>query len=275
MLADVSATLPPATGSRRGHPLVAAAIVGVVAGFLAGLFGVGGGILIVPGLVLVLHLDQRLAHGTSLAAMIPISMASLVTYALHGNVDWGVAAYLAVGAMAGAVLGTRLLHVVPERLLGFAFATVLVVTAVRLYLETSPGTPHGLDVGTITALLVTGSVAGLLAGLLGVGGGLVLVPALVVLFAIAPAVAKGTSVAVIVPTALIGTWRNRSRNNADLRVATVVGLGGVVSAVAGASVADVLSDDLSNGLFALLLLVVAIRMIWVLVRRPVREIATR
>ena len=68
--------------------LAAILAVGVAAGFLAGLFGVGGGILIVPGLVLAAGMDQRLAHGTSLAAVLPISMASLLTYAAHDNVDW-------------------------------------------------------------------------------------------------------------------------------------------------------------------------------------------
>ena len=82
------------------------AVVGLLAGFLAGLFGVGGGILIVPGLVLGAHMTQRLAHGTSLAAVVPISVASLVTYAAHDNVDWSVAAWLAVGAVAGALIGT-------------------------------------------------------------------------------------------------------------------------------------------------------------------------
>jgi uncharacterized protein len=91
--------------------------VGVLAGFLAGLFGVGGGILIVPGLVLAAGMDQRLAHGTSLAAVLPISLASLVTYATHGNVDWSVAVWLSIGAVGGAVIGTRLLNVLAHRTL--------------------------------------------------------------------------------------------------------------------------------------------------------------
>ena len=65
--------------------LVAILAVGSAAGFLAGLFGVGGGILIVPGLVIAAGMDQRLAHGTSLAAVLPISVASFATFHAASN----------------------------------------------------------------------------------------------------------------------------------------------------------------------------------------------
>ena len=67
-------------------------VVGLAAGFLSGLFGVGGGVLMVPGLVLVLGMGQRLAHGTSLAAIVPIAVAGVAGYALAGEVDWLAAA---------------------------------------------------------------------------------------------------------------------------------------------------------------------------------------
>ena len=79
------------------------AAVGVLAGFLSGLFGVGGGILIVPGLLLVAKMEQKNAHGTSLGATLPISAASLLTYWNHGNVNWAVALPLAIGAILGAI----------------------------------------------------------------------------------------------------------------------------------------------------------------------------
>jgi uncharacterized protein len=268
MLGRVSSTTgpaAPAVGPHR-HALLATVVVGIVAGFLSGLFGVGGGILIVPALVLALKMDQRLAHGTSLAAVLPISVASLLTYTAHGNVDWAVALFLTIGAVAGAVLGTRWLHALPERTLGFAFATLLVVTAVRLYVDTDASGRGDLTVAMALVLVAVGLVSGILAGLLGVGGGIVMVPAMVVGFAIAPVVAKGTSLAVIVPTAIMGTWRNRKRRNADLKVAAVVGVAGIVSAVGGAALSDRISDDLSNALFAVLLLVMAARMVFGLVR---------
>ena len=93
-----------------------------------------------------------------------------------------------------------------------------------------------------------------------------MVPAMILLFGIPPVVAKGTSAAVIVPTAVMGTWRNRLRGNADLRAAAIIGAAGIVTAALGSIVADKMSAELSNVLFAALLVVVAGRLLWQLQR---------
>jgi uncharacterized membrane protein YfcA len=243
------------------------AAVGLVAGFMSGLFGVGGGILIVPALVVLLGFGQRLAHGTSLAAVLPISIASLIGYVVHGNVDWTVGALLAAGAVAGAVVGTHFLHRLPHDTLAIGFAMLLLATAARMILDHSDAAGRSpLSVVGGVALVGFGFVTGVLAGLLGVGGGIVMVPLMVIGFGMPSVLAKGTSLAVIVPTAVMGTVRNRSNRNSDLRVATVVGLSGIVSAFAGGLVSDVMSESLSKVLFSLLLTVVALRMVFQLVR---------
>jgi uncharacterized membrane protein YfcA len=249
--------------------VVPVVLVGVLAGFLAGLFGVGGGVLIVPGLVLAAGMDQRLAHGTSLAAVLPISITSLITYASHGNVDWYVALWLAIGAMAGAVIGTRLLHVIPHRTLGLLFSAILIISAVRLFIAADADGRGDVTAAGAIALLVLGLVTGILAGLLGVGGGIVMVPAMILLFGISPVVAKGTSAAVIIPTAVMGTWRNRKKGNTDLRAAAIIGVAGIVTAAIGGTLADKMSDTVSNVLFATLLLIVAARLLWQLHRERV------
>ncbi len=266
-MAGRAATAPSAPVSAgRTAPIV----VGVLAGFLAGLFGVGGGLLVVPALVMATAMSQRLAHGTSLAAVVPISLASLVSYVAHDNVDWTVTLWLAIGAVGGAVVGTKLLHVLPHRTLGLAFAAVLLASAVRLFIATDATGRDELTVLGAVVLVAIGVVTGIVAGLLGVGGGIVMVPAMILLLSIPPVVAKGTSAAVIVPTAIMGTWRNRRTGNADMRAATIVGLSGVVTAVLGGYLADKMSDDLSNILFATLLVLVAARLLWQLhrERRP-------
>ena len=261
----------PTTSPMTMDRLVKAVLVGLVAGFLAGLFGVGGGILMVPALVMVMHLDQRLAHGTSLAAVVPIAVASTLSYAISGEVDWAVAACLVAGALAGAVVGTHLLRFLPERVLGMAFATLLVVTAVRLVLDSSDAVGREpLGAAGVVVLVLSGLIAGILAGLLGVGGGIIMVPVMVVGFDMSAATAKGTSLAVIVPTAMIGTWRNLRNRNADLPVALVAGLAGVVSAFLAGLVSVDMSESLSNALFATLLIVVAIQMSWKLWRERSR-----
>jgi hypothetical protein len=245
-----------------------AALVGVAAGLLGGLFGVGGGLIIVPGLVGFAHMERRLAHGTSLAATLPIALASLVTYLAHGNVDWPVALFLAIGAIAGAIVGTQLLHVIPKNVLVMVFVITVLATATRLLISSDSTGRAELTIVSALLLVLVGFFTGTLAGLLGIGGGVIMVPAMVVGLGMVPALAKGTSVAVIVPTSIMGTIRNRKKANADIHVAAVVGSCGAVTAVIGATISDRMSDSLSNIMFAALLLFVAITQLLSLRSRP-------
>lgn len=235
-----------------------AAIVGAAAGLLGGLFGVGGGLIIVPGLVSLAKMERRLAHGTSLAATLPIAAASLLTYLSHGNVDWAVAFFLAIGAIAGAIVGTQLLRVIPKNLLVIVFVITVLATATRLLLGSDTSGRVDLTIPMALLLVVIGFITGTLAGLLGIGGGVIMVPAQVVVLDMVTVIAKGTSVAVIVPTAIMGTIRNRKHANVDIRVAAVVGGFGVVTAVIGGTISDRLSDGVANAMFAALLVFVAI-----------------
>lgn len=113
----------------------------------------------------------------------------------------------------------------------------------------------------VLALVAIGLTAGLLAGVLGVGGGVVLVPAMVLLLAFDQHVAQGTSLLVVIPAALAGSWTNHRRGRFRLRDAGVLAAGGIVGAGIGSFVALGFDDQLLRRLFALLLLVLGIRML--------------
>lgn len=236
-------------------------VVGLGAGFLSGVFGVGGGILVVPGLMMFVRMEQRRAHGTSLAAVLPIAVASLVTYWAHDHVDWPVALWLSIGALAGAFVGASLLAIISKRNLALVFAIVLAIVGIRLFFTVSGDGRGEITVLVALAYVLLGLVTGALSGLLGIGGGAIMVPIMAVLFGIPSVIAKGTSLAVIIPTALMGTVRNRSNANVDITAAVVVGVTGVVMAVVGAWVSARMSDAVSNALFAVLLIAVAVRML--------------
>jgi uncharacterized protein len=106
--------------------------IGVVAGFFGALFGVGGGIVIVPLLVLLCAFDQRRAAATSLAAILLSSIAGAVTYAFHGDVKPGAAAVIGIPAVIGVVFGTTLQQRIPVQRLSYAFAILLGAVGVRL-----------------------------------------------------------------------------------------------------------------------------------------------
>ena len=114
---------------------------------------------------------------------------------------------------------------------------------------------------TLVILLAVGVAAGFLAGLLGVGGGILLVPAMVLLLGFDQHVAQGTSLVVIVPAALIGTWTHYRRGTIRPRDALLVAAGGVIGAAIGSLSALSIDDELLRRLFALVLLATAIRML--------------
>ena len=106
--------------------------IGLGGGLLSGLLGVGGGIVMVPLLVLWASYAQREAHAMSLGAIIPISIAGIATYGIAGEVRYGTALALAVGSVAGAPIGARLLVRIDERLLKIVFGLFLVGVAVLM-----------------------------------------------------------------------------------------------------------------------------------------------
>jgi len=108
-------------------------------------------------------------------------------------------------------------------------------------------------------LVLIGLVAGFCSALFGVGGGIIIVPVLVVLFAVPDAIAKGTSLLVIIPTAISGTFVDLRNDNVDTRVAAIVGLTGAGAAYAGSKLATHIGAHLSAVLFATLLLLVSVR----------------
>ena len=234
---------------------------GIGAGLLSGMFGLGGGIIIVPGLMFALKMDQRLAHGTSLGGVFLISCASFMTYWTHDEVDWHVVLWLALGSVCGSLIGARLLATLSKRTLTISFISVLVIAGVRMFFKIDASGIMVIDAATAAWLVFIGVIVGALAGMLGIGGGLMTVPILVVLFHVSPALAKGTSLAVVIPTAFTGTLQNFRNKNADLSAAGIVSITGIFSAIGGSWLATRMDDVLSNFLFAVLLIFIAGRML--------------
>ena len=110
-------------------------LIGLVAGFFSALFGVGGGIVIVPLLLLVSGWDLRAASGTSLAAIGIMASAGVVTYVIHGDVKPVYALLVGVPAAIGAAGGATLQQRLPVRTLSFLFAGLLAAIAIRMLLQ--------------------------------------------------------------------------------------------------------------------------------------------
>lgn len=236
--------------------------VGLFAGLLSGMFGVGGGIVIVPMLVLVLAYPQRLASGTSLAAIIPAASVGVISYALSDDVAWIPALILAAGAVIGAQIGTWLLPRVPVRALQFGFAAFLIVVIVSLFLVIpSRDEPFDLSVAVVLGLIGLGLATGVLSGLLGVGGGIIVVPALMLLFGTSDLIARGTSLLMMIPTALSGTFGNVRRKNVNLLGAALVGGAACTTTALGAFITKSIDPFSANIIFAVFLFFITVQII--------------
>jgi uncharacterized protein len=114
--------------------LVALGVIGTTGGFLAGLLGIGGGLLMVPAMVLLLGFDQHVAQGTSLVVIIPAALAGTATHYRNGRVSVRDAAFLAVGGVAGAAIGSVSALSIDDVLLRRVFGVFLLVVAAQLVL---------------------------------------------------------------------------------------------------------------------------------------------
>lgn len=236
-------------------------LIGLAGGILSGAFGVGGGIILVPLLVTFAHLDQRRASATSLLAILPTSIAGSITYIANGEIDFVAAAFIAAGAIVGAIIGANLLKRIPIVWLRWMFIALLVIIAVRLLLiEPERGDPLDFTPWLAVAYVALGLVMGIASGLLGVGGGIIAVPAMVAIFGISDLIAKGTSLLVMIPTTITGTVTNARNRLVDIHAGLIVGAAAAVAAVGGAYVALALPPRLATILFAVLLVAIAIQL---------------
>ncbi len=226
----------------------------------------------VPLQVLWAHTDQRRASGTSLAAILPIATVGAAIYYFGRGmpqVDLAVAFFLVLGSVGGAYAGARAAPRISERVLKIVVAVLLFVVGVKELYDALLGGAFALqnavasNLGPVQYLLITisGLVIGILSGLTGVGGGVFMVPAMVLGFGVAQRIAQGTSLLAILPTAAVGALTHYRQGDVDIRSAGWIALGGVPAALLGGALALWLSQRILIGLFGLLLLVAATR-IW-------------
>lgn len=239
-------------------------LLGAVSGALGGLMGVGGGIVLVPLLVHVLRMEQHEAQGTSLAFVIVAALVAAIPYYTHERLDLTLALCLTAGAVPGVILGSRLAATTPGPHLRVAFGLLLLATAIRLIAEPPNGYvgggPWPAAVNVILGLAVGG-----FAGLLGVGGGTILVPILVLTQGIDQHTAQGTSLLMIVPVGIVGMLSYARQGRLKLRGLPMLLVGGAAGALAGSLLAHRTVAPTLTRLFALLLFAVAAQMIF---RRP-------
>ena len=238
----------------RDH--AAAALAGVVAGMSGGVFGVGGGLVLVPALSGPFRLTQHQAHGTSLAAIGATALASVPVYAAHGNVEWPTAAMVGLGSILTARLGARWAAATSTRALARSFAVFLVVVGLRLLWKAPVVTGASLSHGALRLIFdfVLGGGVGLLSGYMGVGGGLLAVPAFTLLLGMTQQAAQGTSLAVILVTAPAGAIEHARHGNLVGRLVPGLAVGAAIGGPLASWFAQGLPHDFLVRCFAIFML---------------------
>lgn len=106
--------------------------IGIFAGFISGLFASGGGMILVPSFIYIMKLDDKVARGTSLFAVLPMVITSGIFYFNNDFIDWKIGVYCAIGGIVGGVIGAKLLKKLSDKLLKVFFAIFLAYVSVKL-----------------------------------------------------------------------------------------------------------------------------------------------
>lgn len=233
--------------------------IGIIAGLLAGLFGVGGGMIIVPALVVILDMSQRQAAATSLASIILTASFGSISYAFNGQVSIAAMVFVSVGAVVGAGIGTWLLSILPERILPWIFVALAGVIIVTQQFH-EPVRLASIEITWLSALAMmgVGLLSGVMAGLVGVGGGGIIVPGLEIIVGAGDLLARGTSLLAMIPPALTGTRSNMLRGLVDLPVGLLVGISASAATPLGLWAASSISPRVGSYLFGVFLLATSV-----------------
>jgi len=252
--------------------------LGLATGFLAGLLGVGGGLIIVPLLIMQFHaqglavgIEPQMALGTSLATILFTSLSSVRAHHRHGAVGWPLVRRIAPGALAGTLAGSLLAAQVPATVLKVFFVAFLFYAAFQMWLDFRPAPHRGLPGPAGTT--IAGGVIGAVSSWVGIGGATLSVPFM--LWHNVPLHrAIGTASAIGFPIALAGALGYAlggqgvaGRPDGSLGFIYLPALAGIVAgsvltAPLGARTTHRLPVRPLKRIFALLLIVLALRMLW-------------
>jgi uncharacterized membrane protein YfcA len=276
--------------------------LGWAVGFLSGMFGVGGGFLMTP-LLIISGVPSAVAVGTEAAQIVASSVSGALAQWRRNNIDFKMGTVLLSGGMLGSVVGVQLVKVLRgaghfDVFLSISYVTFLGVIGSLMLIE-SLHTMQRIRAGKSVALrgsgqhswihglpfkmrfqrsklyisaippFVLGAFVGLLAAIMGVGGGFIIVPAMIYMLRIPTNIVIGTSLFQIVFVTMVTTLlQARQNHSVDVVLAVLLMFGGVVGAQFGASAGARLKGEQLRFLLAMLVVIVAMRVAWGLVAHP-------
>lgn len=237
---------------------------GLISGILAGFLGIGGGVILVPMLVSLGYTPLQAVATSSLAIVVTSVSGSLNNWKM-GYFDYKRVLYLGLPAIATAPIGVYIGNLIPAYLLLIAFGVLLLVNIylveLRKKLSQSPQASK-IKFNPVLSRIATGGIAGILAGLLGIGGGVILVPLQMLLLQEPIKLAIQTSLGAIVATAVSACVVQAYEGNILLFQGLLLGSGGLLGAQLSTRILPKLADSTVRKIFRLFLATLAIYMFW-------------
>lgn len=218
-----------------------AAVIGFASGVASGAFGIGGALLSTPGIRLILDTPPLIAVGTTLPVIIPTAITGALTYLRNKLVDTRAAMILCSSGAIFAILGALVTSFVPGELLLVLTAVLILFLSIRMLRRPEP--THGSSTpASVPVLLAVGVASGLVSGLLGVGGGVILVPVLTSFLGFPVKLALGTSLTVVAAQAIPGSITHAALGNIDWGIVGGLVIGVVPGARIGSRTAVAAED---------------------------------
>jgi uncharacterized membrane protein YfcA len=221
---------------------IVAALIGLGSGVASGALGIGGALLSTPGIRWAFHVKPLIAVGTTLPVIIPTGLTGVYTYVKSELVDVRTAAIMASAGCIFAIAGAYTTKFVNGEALLIATAVLLLILSIRMLPRKHTGHAPQFEASVLVLLLI-GALSGFVSGLLGVGGGVILVPVLTVILRFPVKKALGTSLAVVAAQAIPGTITHALLGHIDWAIAAGLFIGVVPGARIGSRLAVATADE--------------------------------
>jgi uncharacterized membrane protein YfcA len=234
--------------------------VGLAAGSLGSMLGVGGGIIMVPALTF-LNVPPVQAASTSLIAVMSTSVSSTIEYSRQKRIDYTLGLEMAACAIPGGVLGAVLSEYLLQDTFKLYFGVLLIFTGLYILYKNSVLKEHKVKTRSLflqVAVFAASFGAGIISSLFGVGGGIVFVPAMLLVLGLTMYRAAPTSQFTLMMTAIAGVFTHSALGHPDYFHAVLLSAGAFVGAQVGARLTRMTKDKLLQRLLAVILLTVAI-----------------
>ena len=246
---------------------------GLAVGVFGGMFGLGGGVIMIPVLLYFYKKDIHTAAATSLAVIGPLALSGTIGNILSGKIVWPAFLLLSAGSVAGAYFGAHYSKLIPRDVLRKMLGIFVVVISLSIIFLPPPARGAGSawsspDLLTSLLMLFCGLVVGVFSGLFGLGGGVIMNPLMIFGFGFTSHQTVATSLAVIVPTSLSGTLKQFRNGHIDLKFAGWLSAGACAGSFAGARLKDLINN---NDLKVLLGIAVFLIALTIMLKRSKQE----